>query len=65
MIIKNKFEDYTIECDGCSDYVDTIESEPEDAWREAQREGWYREYDVASYCYMHYCPDCWSKKNER
>ncbi len=49
MIIKNKFGDYTIECDGCSDYVDTIESEPEDAWREAQREGWYREYDVASY----------------
>lgn len=65
-IEKNKFGDYTIQCDFCSDFYDTIENEPESAWKEAQSSGWVRKYDASSYCYTHYCPDCWEKhKNER
>lgn len=64
MIRRNKFGDYTIECDSCSDFVDTVEGEAEAAWKEAASEGWHRVYDSDSYCYTHYCPDCWSKRNE-
>jgi hypothetical protein len=60
MIRKNKFGTYTVYCDSCSDFVDTIEDNPADAWREATLEGWVRIFneDYSS----HYCPECWEKR---
>ena len=63
-IQKNKFGDYTVYCDFCSDFYDTIESEMTAAWEEAKSAGWKQQYDPENYCYLHYCSDCWEKKNE-
>lgn len=60
-IIKNKFGDYTINCDSCSDFYDTTEQDPNDAWKDAKAVGWMRKYDPDSYCHLHYCPECWEK----
>lgn len=60
-IIKNKFGDYTINCDSCLDFYDTTESDVDEAWKEAKAAGWVRKYDPESYVYVHYCPECWEK----
>lgn len=61
-IRKNKFGAYTVYCDECPDFCDTIEVSPNDAWFEAKLSGWNRAFDPNTYSYLHYCPDCWEEK---
>lgn len=53
---KNKFGDYTVYCDSCPDFCDTVEDTPDGAWLEAQAEGWTRIWADDHYVYK--CPDC-------
>ena len=62
MIRKNKFGSLTVYCDGCTDFVDTIEDSFSEAWLDAKREGWSQLSEDGRF--VHYCPDCWRKMNE-
>lgn len=63
---KNKFGTITIYCDYCSDFFDTNEDFPSDAWKEAKKAGWKGVYpNTYDGEYTNYCPECWEhKKNQ-
>lgn len=61
MIVKNKYGEYTITCDCCSDFLDTIEVDFRSALEEAKKAGWSVVYDSEYYVYSHYCPECKGK----
>lgn len=63
MFRKNKYRTYTVYCDSCQDFFDTIEDQIVEAWEDAKKAGWKTLVEENG-TRAHYCPECWEQMNE-